>query len=88
MLETRFKARLWYLISERKTRMDELLVNLVGATEGAERSFDEWRLAALSQGLQPQKIQQLKRRGLVHTRLDPVTGEHFIVRGAKPVPQV
>lgn len=62
----------------------EQLVELIGASDGAERPFDEWRLAALQAGLQPNKIQNLKRRGLVWTRLDE-NGNHFIVRGARPV---
>lgn len=63
--------------------MDQL-VELIGAVDGASRPFEEWRLAALQAGLQPNKIQNLKRRGLVHTVINP-DGAHLIVRGAKPV---
>ncbi len=63
--------------------MDEL-VELVGTSDGAERSFDEWRLAAIQAGLQPSKIQNLKRRGLVWTRIAE-DGQHFIVRGVRPI---
>jgi len=65
--------------------MDQL-VELVGANAGAERPFDEWRLAAIQAGLQPQSIQNLKRRGLVHTYIN-AQGVNMIKRGAKPTPQ-
>ena len=66
--------------------MEQQLVDLIGETEGSERSFDEWRLAAIQAGLNPSKVQNLKRRGLVWTRLDEA-GNHFIVRGARPSPE-
>jgi len=59
------------------------LVDLIGSTDGAERPFDEWRLSAIQAGLQPQSIQNLKRRGLVYTYLTPA-GVNMIVRGARP----
>lgn len=65
--------------------MDEQLVALIGESEGAVMEFDAWRLAAVQEGLNPSKIQNLKRRGLVHTRI--VDGVHEIVRGARPAEQ-
>jgi hypothetical protein len=62
------------------------LVELIGAADGAERPFEEWRMAAIQAGLQPNKIQNLKRRGLVWTRIAE-DGTHFIVRGARPAPE-
>lgn len=66
--------------------MQELL-DLIGAADGAERPFDEWVVAARQAGLRPETIQNLKRRGVVHTRLAP-DGTVIIVRGAKPAPVV
>lgn len=63
--------------------MDEQLIGLIGEGDGAERTFDEWRMLALQQGLQPQKIQNLKRRGLVYTYLN-AEGVNMIVRGQRP----
>lgn len=63
--------------------MEQALVDLIGAEDGAERDFDEWRQAAQAAGLQPSKIQNLKRRGLVWTRITP-EGQHVIVRGQRP----
>ena len=65
--------------------MDEQLVNLIGASEGAVKEFDAWRLEAVQSGLNPSKIQNLKRRGLVHTRIE--NGVHYIVRGKRPANQ-
>lgn len=70
----------------RSAILEQQLVDLVGATEGAERPFDEWRMAVIQEGLNPSKIQNLKRRGLVYTRLDEA-GNHFIVRGTRPAPE-
>jgi len=64
--------------------MDEQLVNLIGAAVGANKEFDAWRLEAIQAGLTPSRIQNLKRRGLVHTVIED--GTHYIVRGARPVP--
>lgn len=66
--------------------MDDALVDLVGESEGDFRPFDEWRLAAIQAGLQPAKIQNLKRRGLVWTRLN-AEGVNEIVRGQRPAPE-
>lgn len=66
--------------------MDQQLVELVGATDGAERDFEEWRQAAQAAGLNPSKIQNLKRRGLIWTRITP-EGQHVIVRGQRPQPE-
>lgn len=63
--------------------MDEQLIGLIGESDGAERTFDDWRMLALQQGLQPQKIQNLKRRGLVYTYLN-AEGVNMIVRGQRP----
>lgn len=63
--------------------MEQALVDLIGLEDGSERDFDEWRQAAQSAGLQPNKIQNLKRRGLVWTRITP-EGQHLIVRGSRP----
>lgn len=65
--------------------MDEQLVDLIGASEGAAKEFDAWRLEAVQAGLNPSKIQNMKRRGLVHTRI--VDGVHEIVRGPRPANQ-
>lgn len=67
--------------------MDELL-NQIGANEGDRKPFDEWVTDCRSAGLQPNMVQRLKRMGKVYTELDPVTGAHFIVRGARPQPEV
>ena len=66
--------------------MPNELVDLVGASDGAERPFDEWRLAAIQAGLQPQSIQNLKRRGLVWTYIN-AQGVNMIVRGVRPAPE-
>ena len=66
--------------------MPDQLVNLIGTTAGSERPFDEWRMAAIQAGLQPQSIQNLKRRGLVYTYLKP-DGTNTIVRGTRPASQ-
>lgn len=63
--------------------MEQQLVDLIGANEGAIMPFEEWRLLVLQKGLNPTKIQNLKRRGLIHTVL--VDGVHYIKRGARPV---
>lgn len=66
--------------------MPNELVDLIGSTEGSERSFDEWRMAAIQAGLQPSSIQNLKRRGLVYTYLT-TEGVNMIVRGTRPTPE-
>lgn len=65
--------------------MEQDLLAIIGENEGDEMPFDEWRLAALQQGLQPQSIQKMKRRGLVYTELRP-DGSHVIIRGQRPAP--
>jgi hypothetical protein len=75
------------VVNDRKeTILDTQLVELIGAAEGAERDFDEWRQAAQAAGLNPSKIQNLKRRGLIYTRITP-EGQHIIVRGQRPQPE-
>lgn len=64
--------------------MDDQLIDLVGASNGAEKLYSEWVDAARAAKLRPETIQRLKRKGLVHTRLDE-EGNVWIVRGAKPV---
>lgn len=59
------------------------LVELIGASDGASKPFEQWRLEALQAGLQPGKIQNLKRGGYLHTRINP-DGTHVIVRGKDP----
>lgn len=66
--------------------MIDQLVDLIGASEGSERPFDAWRMAANQAGLQPSSIQNLKRRGLVWTYLKP-DGTNTIVRGTRPTPE-
>lgn len=66
--------------------MDSQLVDLIGATEGAEKLHAAWVNEARAAGLRPETIQHLKRRGLVYTRLDE-SGAVWIVRGAKPTPE-
>lgn len=63
--------------------MDEQLVNLIGATDGEAKLYEEWVTEARAASLRPETVQKLKRRGLVHTRLGEL-GEVWIVRGAKP----
>ena len=66
--------------------MPDKLVDLIGTSDGSERPFDEWRMAAIQAGLQPNSIQNLKRRGLVWTYLKP-DGTNTIVRGTRPTPE-
>ena len=66
--------------------MPNELVDLIGSTEGSERPFDEWRMAAIQAGLQPQSIQNLKRRGMVWTYIN-AEGVNTIVRGQRPSPE-
>lgn len=85
MLKTRIKARLTNVVTDQRSPiLDEQLVALIGATDGAERDFNEWRSAAQQAGLNPSKIQNLKRRGLIWTRITEA-GVHMIVRGTRPV---
>lgn len=63
--------------------MPNELVDLIGTAEGSERPFDEWRMAAIQAGLQPQSIQNLKRRGLVYTYIN-AQKVNTIVRGTRP----
>lgn len=65
--------------------MDEQLVSIIGASDGAQKLYTEWVDAARAAKLRPESIQNLKRRGLVHTKLDE-NGVVWIVRGAKPQP--
>lgn len=62
--------------------MEQQLVDLIGSSDGATMPFEEWRLLVLQKGLNPTKIQNLKRRGLIHTVLED--GVHYIKRGARP----
>ena len=64
--------------------MDELL-NLIGQAEGASKPFEQWVSEARAAKLRPELIQNLKRRGLVHTTFD-TNGVTVIVRGARPAP--
>lgn len=66
--------------------MDEQLVSIIGASDGAQKLYTEWVDTARAAKLRPESIQNLKRRGLVHTKLDE-NGVVWIVRGAKPQPQ-
>jgi hypothetical protein len=66
--------------------MPDKLVDLIGTSDGSERPFDEWRMAAIQAGLQPNSIQNLKRRGLVYTYLT-AEGVNMIVRGTRPTTQ-
>lgn len=63
--------------------MEQQLIDLVGASDGAQKLYSEWVNEARAANLRPETIQRLKRRGVVHTRLDE-NGQVWIVRGAKP----
>lgn len=65
--------------------MEEQMINLIGASDGAQKLYSEWVNEARAAGLRPETIQRLKRRSLVHTVLDE-NGNVWIVRGAKPSP--
>ena len=63
--------------------MDDQLVALIGDEDGDEILYTDWVSAARAEGLEPRQIQNLKRRGRVHTRLDEA-GNVYIVIGRRP----
>jgi hypothetical protein len=63
--------------------MEEQLVSLIGASDGAEKLYSQWVDEARAAKLRPETIQRLKRKGLAYTQLDE-SGNVWIVRGAKP----
>ena len=67
--------------------MEQGLVDLIGAEDGAQMLYSEWVTQARSANLRPEVIQRLKRKRLVYTILDE-NGQVFIVRGARPAPEV
>jgi hypothetical protein len=66
--------------------MEQELVNLIGAEDGAQLLYSDWVNQARAANLRPEVIQRLKRKRLVHTILDE-NGQVFIVRGARPQPE-
>ena len=63
--------------------MEQGLVDLIGAEDGAQLLYSEWVNQARAANLRPEVIQRLKRKRLVYTILDS-EGQVFIVRGARP----